>query len=157
MEAARMKLTVTLVAALLISAGAQAGDVYVTKDAKGNTVYTDTPQTLPAEKVGISSSSTDPAVVQKRYADTMSQYAKDDAQETKATASTADSAKASAMTAEDKAKRCTDARQRYQTTMDARRLYEQDPNGERRYLDSPEIDAARANAKKLMDEFCSGQ
>jgi hypothetical protein len=152
-----MKPTVTLVAALLIAAGAQAGDVYVTKDAKGNIVYTDTPQTLPAEKVGISSSSTDPAVVQKRYADTMSQYAKDDVQETKSATQAADSKKASEMTAEDKAKRCTDARQRYQTTMDAQRLYEQDPNGERRYLDSAGIDAARANAKQVMDEFCSGQ
>jgi hypothetical protein len=157
MEAARMKPTVTLVAALLIAAGAQAGDVYVTKDAKGNPVYTDTPQTLPAEKVGIASSSTDPAVVQKRYADTMSQYAKDDAQETKSASQAADSKKASAMTAEDKAKRCTDARQRYQSLMDAQRLYEQDPNGERRYLDSAGIDAARANAKQVMDEFCSGQ
>ena len=152
-----MKPTLTFVVALLLAAGAQAGDVYVTKDAKGNPVYTDTPQTLPAEKVGIASASTDPAVVQKRYSDTMSQYAKDDAQDTKATAKTADAAKASAMTAEDKAKRCTDARQRYQTMMDSQRLYEQDPNGERRYLDSPEIDAARTNAKKVMDEFCSGQ
>jgi hypothetical protein len=157
MEAARMKPTVTLVAALLIAAGAQAGDVYVTKDAKGNTVYTDTPQTLPAEKVGIASSSTDPAVVQKRYADTMSTYSKDDEQATKSATQAADSKKAKEMTAEDKAKRCTDARQRYQALMDAQRLFEQDPNGERRYLDSPQIDAARASAKQVMDEFCSGQ
>jgi Domain of unknown function (DUF4124) len=157
MEAARMKQTVTLVAALLIAAGAQAGDVYVTRDAKGNPVYTDTPQTLPAEKVGIASSSTDPAVVQKRYADTMSQYAKDDAPETKSAAPAADAKKAKEMTAEDKARRCTDSRQRYQALMDAQRLFEQDPSGERRYLDSPEIDAARANAKQVMDEFCSGQ
>jgi hypothetical protein len=157
MEAARMKPTVTLVAALLIAAGAQAGDVYVTKDAKGNTIYTDTPQTLPAEKVGIASTSTDPAVVQKRYADTMNQYAKDDVQETSSATQAADSKKAKEMTAEDKAKRCTDARQRYQALMDAQRLFEQDPSGERRYLDSPEIDAARASAKQVMDDFCSGQ
>ena len=41
--------------------------------------------------------------------------------------------------------------------MDAQRLYEEGPNGERRYLDSQEIDAARANAKQVMDQFCSGQ
>jgi hypothetical protein len=87
----------------------------------------------------------------------MSQYAKDDAPDAKAGAKVADSAKANAMTAEDKAKRCTDARQRYQALMDAQRLFEQDPSGERRYLDSAEIDAARANAKQVMDEFCSGQ
>jgi len=152
-----MKSTMTLVTALLMAAGAQAGDVYVTKDAKGNTVYTDTPQTLPAEKVGIASSSTDPAVAQKRYADKMSQYAKDDVQETSSPAEAADSEKAKEMTAEDKAKRCTDARQRYQSLMNSQRLYEEGPNGERRYLDSPETDAARSNAKQVMDQFCSGQ
>ena len=152
-----MKPTVTLVAALLIAAGAQAGDVYVTKDAKGNPVYTDTPQSIPAQKVNIANSGTDPTVVQKRYSDTMSQYAKDDAQENKAAAKAADSANASATTAEDKAKRCTDARQRYQSLMDSPRLYEEGPNGERRYLDSPEVDAARSNAKQVMDQFCSGQ
>ena len=41
--------------------------------------------------------------------------------------------------------------------MDARRLYEDDASGGRRYLTSPEIDAARANAKQVMDEFCGGQ
>jgi hypothetical protein len=42
--------------------------------------------------------------------------------------------------------------------MNARRLYEPGSSpDERRYLDSNEIDAARADAKKLMDEFCAGQ
>ena len=55
------------------------------------------------------------------------------------------------------AKRCADARTRYQAVMSSYRLYEQGPDGERRYLDSAEIDAARADAKKVMDEFCGGQ
>jgi len=42
--------------------------------------------------------------------------------------------------------------------MNARRLYETGSTAEdRRYLDSNEIDAARADAKQLMDEFCAGQ
>ena len=75
-----MKPTVTFVAALLLAAGAQAGDVYVTKDAKGNPVYTDTPVSIPAQKVNIANSTTDPAALQKRYSDEMNQYAKEDAQ-----------------------------------------------------------------------------
>jgi len=150
-----MKPTVTLVAALLIAAGAQAGDVYVTKDAKGNPIYTDTPQTIPAQKVNVASKSTDPAALQKRYSDEMNRYAEEDAADSKA--KPADAAAAASMTAEDRAKRCVDARQRYQGQMDAHRLYEDDANGGRRYLTSQEIDAARANAKQVMDEFCAGQ
>jgi hypothetical protein len=152
-----MKPTVTLALALLLAAGAQAGDVYVTKDAQGNPIYTDTPATIPAQKVGIASTSTDPATVQKRYADQMKQYATDDASASKAAAGADDPAKAKQLSAEDKAKRCADARQRYQSYMDAHRLYEDGPDGQRRYLTSEEIDASRASAKQVMDQFCSGQ
>ncbi len=41
--------------------------------------------------------------------------------------------------------------------MSSYRLYEEGPDGERRYLTSEEIDTARANAKKMMDEFCGAQ
>src|SRR5512136_366257 len=105
MEAARMKPTVTLALALLLAAGAQAGDVYVTKDAQGRPIYTDTPATIPAQKMGIASASTDPATVQKRYVDQMKQYAAADASAGKAVAGADDPAKAKQLTAEDKAKR----------------------------------------------------
>ena len=152
-----MKPTVTLALALLLAAGAQAGDVYVTKDAQGRPIYTDTPATIPAQKVGIANASTDPATVQKRYADQMKQYATEDASASKAAAGADDPAKAKQLSAEDKAKRCADARQRYQSYMDAHRLYEDGPDGQRRYLTSEEIDASRASAKQVMDQFCSGQ
>jgi len=148
-----MKKTVTLAAGLLLAFTAGAGEVYVTKDAKGNPVYTDVPATLPAEKVGIKSSSTDPTEVQKRYDASMKQYAADDA--AKATAAAA--SPAAAVSPEEKAKRCADARQRQQAYLDAFRLYEEMPNGERRYLTSEEIDAARANAKQVVDRACSDQ
>jgi hypothetical protein len=152
-----MKPTVTLVAAMLLAGGAQAGDVYVTKDAQGRPVYTDMPQTLPAEKVGIATSSTDPAGVQQQYSDKMKQYAEDDQAYQKAAAQKAEAAKAKELTAEDRAQRCADARDRYQLYVQSQRLYEQSPDGERRYLSNEEIDAARANARKVMDEFCNGQ
>ena len=54
--------------------------------------------------------------------------------------------------------RCTEARERYQKMMDARRLYEPGSTpDERRYLDAAETDAARANARKVMDDFCAGR
>lgn len=152
-----MKPTVTLVAMLLLAGAAGAGDVYVTRDAQGRPIYTDTPQTIPAEKIGISSSSTDPDAVQKRYSEQMKQYSAGDQAASKTGAQAADAASAKPMSAEDRAKRCADARQRYQSYMDSHRLYEEGPNGERRYLTSEEIDAARSSAKQVMDQFCAGQ
>ena len=43
------------------------GEVYVVKDAKGNPVYTDRPEQLPAERLDVRSSQTDPVEVQTRY------------------------------------------------------------------------------------------
>ena len=152
-----MKPTVTLALALLLATGAQAGDVYVTKDAQGRQIYTDTPASIPAEKVGIATTSTDPAAVQQRYSEQMKRYAADDAADAKTVTDAEGPAKAKQLSAEDKAKRCAEARQRYQSYMDAHRLYEQTPDGQRKYLSSEEIDASRASAKQVMDQFCSGQ
>jgi hypothetical protein len=147
-----MKPMTALFAGLLLAGTAGAGDVYVTKDAQGKPVYTDTPQTIPAQKLDIHSQSTDPATVAKEYSSEMKRYGQDQtasakAQTQQATAQT---------TAEDQAKRCTDARQRYQTLMSNWRVYEPGPNGERTYLTSEQLDEARVNAKKAMDEFCAG-
>ena len=148
---------IMLLAAVVLAGTTSAGEVYVTKDAQGNTVYTDTPQTVPAQKLDVRTSSTDPVRVQSRYAEEMKKYAADDASAGKAAATQADASKAQAQSAEDKAKRCADARNRYQAVMSSYRLYVTGPEGERRYLDSAEIDAARIDAKKVMDEFCGGQ
>jgi hypothetical protein len=149
-----MKPTLTFLATLLLAGMAGAGEVYVTRDAQGNPVYTDTPQTLPAQRLGIHSSSTDPAEVQARYDAQMKQIAAEDAERAQSAAASAESAKARDLTAEDRAKRCADARQRYQVLAENFRIYEQAPDGERRYLSSEEIDAGRASAKQIMDEFC---
>lgn len=149
---------IVLLSALVATAGvAAAGEIYVTRDAQGNPVYTDTPQAIPAEKLKVRSASSDPAEVQARYAEQMKQYSADDQARAQAATSTADTKKAAALNAEDRAKRCADARQRYEALMASYRIYEESPEGERRYLESAEIDTARADAKKVMDEFCGSQ
>jgi hypothetical protein len=88
----------------------------------------------------------------------MKGYSEADKARAEAASKAAEAQKAGAMTAEDRAKRCEESRQRYESYMNARRLFEPGASeGERRYLSDAEIDAARADAKKLMDEFCSGQ
>jgi len=153
-----MKAIVTIATLLLAAAGAQASEVYKTTDAQGRPVYTDKPVSLPAEKLNVKSATTDTVQLQQRYEEQMKGYSEADKARAEAASKAAEAQKASAMTAEDRARRCEESRQRYESYMNARRLYEPgESEGERRYLSDAEIDAARADAKKLMDEFCSGQ
>jgi tRNA A37 threonylcarbamoyladenosine modification protein TsaB len=150
-----MKPMLTILAGMLLAATAHGGDVYVVTDAQGNRVYTDRPQTLPAERVDVQAGEPNAADA-ARAAQQMEQAAADsarvEAQQTQAT----EAARARQLTAEDQAKRCVEARQRYQSLLDAQRLFETDESGERRYLSSEEIDAARSRAKQAMDTFCAG-
>jgi hypothetical protein len=154
-----MKPTLMLMAALLvIGVSAEAGEVYKEKDAKGNTVYTDRPEALPAERMNVKTQQTDTAEAKKRYDAEMQNYAASGKAPPAGAESPADRAKAADLTADDKAKRCKDARDRYQQYMGAQHLYEQGAKeGERRFLSDAEMESARANAKKVMDEFCAGQ
>jgi hypothetical protein len=153
-----MKPILTLVAVLLVVGGAQASEVYKETDAKGTPVYTDRPEVLPAEKLNVKTQQTDVVEAKKRYDEQMKRYAEADQASSEADKQAADKKKTQQLTAEDRAKRCTDARTRYDSYMNAQRLYEPGATaGERRYLTDAEIDAARANAKKAVDEYCAGQ
>jgi hypothetical protein len=150
-----MKRMQAIIAGLLLSGVATGGEVYVTRDAKGNPIYTDRPATLPAEKLDVRSGTTDPVEVQARYDEQMKKYATDTESAEKSKTKAAEQAKARELTAEDRAKRCVEARSRYEATMNAIRVYEEGPDGQRRYLSSEEIDTTRANARTAMDEFCT--
>ena len=147
-----------LVTSLLVLGSAQASEVFVTKDAQGRPIYTDRPDSLPAQKVNVATRSTDTVAVQQQYDEKMKSYSEADKAKADAAKKSVDAQQAKELSAADKAKRCQESRARYQNMMNARRLYEPGATGEdRRYLDSNEMDAARENAKKVMDEFCAGQ
>lgn len=152
-----MKKIAVVLAVFLAVGAARAGDVYVTKDAKGNTVYTDTPQTLPAEKVAVQGQGSSQPAASQQDSPEMQQYKAQDKAFEQTQAQQAEAKQAAEDSAADRAKRCTEARQRYQNVMNSRRLYDEDANGERTYLTSEQIDKVRANAKEVMDQFCSGQ
>jgi len=151
-----MKLLLTFLTGLLLAGGASASEVYVVTDAKGNRVYTDRPESLPAEKVSVRTSPSDGAGAQNG-APGQTRPGLQDAPPKSKPSQAADAAKVEQLTAEDQAKRCADARRRYEVAMNSSRLYEQGPSGERRYLTSEEINAARINAKQTMDTFCGDQ
>ncbi len=58
--------------------------------------------------------------------------------------------------AEVKDKQCVDAQDRYRKLIEGRRIYKTGADGERQYLTSDEIDSERINAKREVDEVCSG-
>jgi len=159
MEAQDMKpifMLSTLVLALVMTLGAaQASEVFVTKDAQGHPVYTDRPEQLPAERLNVKSNSTDTVEVQKRYESEMKRLASTNAATDDASKKQAESTQAAKTLDADRAKRCQDARDRYLKLMNSQRLYEQDPNDtERHYLTDAQMDAAREDGKRVMDEFC---
>ncbi len=143
-----------LLAALALAAPGLAGEVYVTRDKQGNIVYTDRPDTLPAQTVGIASATTDPDEVQARYSEEQKKFAAEDKRRALEASDAADAAEARKAKAADRAQRCTAARERYQALNDSWRVYEEGPDDERRYLSSEQIDAERARARQTMDEFC---
>ena len=153
-----MQKLLLLVASLLVLGSAQASEVFVTKDAQGRPIYTDRPESLPAQKVNVATKQTDTVEVQRQYDEKMKSYAEADKVKAEASKQAAEGKQAKEISAADKAKRCLDARARYEQVMTAQRLYEPGATeGERRYLDDKEIDQAREHSKKVMDEFCAGQ
>jgi len=144
-----------IVAALLLALGvAQASDVFMTKDAQGRPVYTDRPDTLPAKRLDVKSATTDTVEVQQRNAEQQKQLA-EASKASDAAAKTAKENKTAVVAmAADRAKHCQETRDHYLQLMNAQRLYE-DTDGERRYLTDAELDTAREDAKKVMDEFCA--
>ena len=141
-------LVMLTLATATLATGTAAADVYKYKDEKGNTLYTDKPPLLPAERLDVQSQRTDIVAVQARQ---------EAEQKTAATAprkQTPEPKEVAELTAKDKVERCAKSRERYDKYMNSQKLYEQGADGERRYLSSDELDAARAAAKASMDVMC---
>jgi hypothetical protein len=140
---------------IVIAGTTGAGEVYMTRDSKGQPVYTDKPDQLPAEKLSIKSRDTDEAAVQARYEAGLQSVDENTAAAAEAREQKVAGRKAEQSEAADLAARCEEARNNYQEMMRARRIYEPGASDdERRYLDNEEITSARQDAKDLMDEFC---
>jgi hypothetical protein len=145
----------TLILTSAIAGTAGAADVYKYKDDKGNTLYTDKPVTLPAERLNVQSKKSDSSNASTSSSDDALKRLQDaDAARKQDSAQKADDKQAVQSTAKDKAERCTKARDTYEKYLVSRKLYEEQPNGGRRYLTSEELDTARASAKTNMDVWC---
>lgn len=174
MKAAATIAGVFLSAALAGLAGtagaAEEGTVYLWVDKNGTPHYEDRPPEGPeasasARELSLRYKLTDGqaiAAASKRKAELddaaelrEKQQAEDKSDEDKATLEKADEQDREKVASE-REQGCKQARERLQKYETAHRLYKPGPDGQRAYLTDEETDAARADARRTVDEWCGG-
>ncbi len=155
-----MKLKVIVFSALgvaLLASGAIANDVdvYTWTDSNGVPHYTDRPPA--GERVtytGIRSKRTDAANVQARVEQAQENRANASEQREAARDEDDEAAKQRASNLAERASSCEKARERLTSYQTAHRLYRPNADGEREYLSDEEMNTARVNAQKSVEQWC---
>jgi hypothetical protein len=148
-----------LIAGVLLSASAQAGDVYKYVDDRGNTLYTDKP--IPGA-VRVASGTQRPAEVsQQAYATQQAAKNRTLSDSNQRISDAQSDQRIAATVAKDleasRAERCKQARTHYQATIQSRRLYNEGKDGKRTYLNDAEISQQRVDAAKQVETICGPQ
>ena len=154
MQGKRIVLSLAI-AALTVSAGAAASEIYKWTDADGNVHYEDRPTGAESEeRLDITYRRTDSSAVSQRVQSRLDAQASRDEAESVAAAAEKEAADNAAAAAE-RQKACQRSRARLESYLQARRLYRTDANGERVYLDDAQRQEARQKAEEQIAEFCS--
>jgi hypothetical protein len=148
-----------VIAGVLLSAAAQAGDVYKYVDGQGNTLYTDKP--IPGA-VRVATGSQRPAeVTEQAYATQQAASNRTLADSNQRIANAQSDQRLAATVAKDleatRAERCKQARANYQTSINSRRMYNEDKDGKRTYLNDAELSQQRVEAAKQVETICGPQ
>ncbi len=155
MKSFSLAIATLIVALAAANAAAEEFSVYKWVDENGVPQYTDRPPTTAmAERTGIHSARTTSSSVQARKK-SLNERIK--TQQTRRKEKREDQANADQQrqqTLEQRAANCEQAREREKAYMGSRRLYRPLPNGEREYLSDEELDAARAEARQAVREWC---
>jgi hypothetical protein len=145
------------VAALLglmaVSLGASA-DVYKWVDTQGRVHYSDRPDVEGAERVAVASRRSNPATVAERTDAESAQRQQANAQEAEQQREQSATQAVQKDLAKTRETQCKDAKEQYRVAIESQKLYRVGKDGERQYLTSAEIDEARMNARRAMDELC---
>lgn len=151
-----MKTLTIAIAALLslaVTGTATASDIYKWTDEDGNVHYTDRPEGVQLERVGVDSRPTD-----QNHVLEMAQArvdARADAVEARDAEAESTAEQEQLQTEKERLERnCTTARERMQQLISGRRLYSQAEDGQRVYLDDNERLAAREKVESLITENC---
>ena len=144
-----------LITTLYFFGVAMADNVYKSVDENGTVAFSDRPDDAWEETLELAISHTDP--------DQINQENKADAEmatavgirEADEAEGAAEQANRQAKLAQQRATQCAAAKKRSEKYNTHRRLYKALPNGEREYLSDDELDNARVDAARSVDELCS--
>lgn len=150
---------IAVLAGVLASAAAQAGDIYKYTDETGKTLYTDKP--LPGAVLVATGSQRPPEAAQRAYAAQQAATNNQLAASNQRIAQGQSDSRIAAQVAKDleatRAERCKTARANYQQALNSRRLYTEKPDGTRTYFTDDELVKARIDAAKAVESICGPQ
>ena len=153
-----MKLTqiVTVAAMGLAATAVMADNVYHSVDADGIPIYSDRPSndgSVETLEMNIQPTNLSAIEQEKKSAAELANAAK--IREGYEAEDAAEAEQIQATVAEQRASNCAAAKQRAEKYNTNRKLYKPLPDGGREYLSADELDAARAEAARTADEWCS--
>jgi hypothetical protein len=149
-----MLMRIAAVLVLMVVSLAASADVYKWVDAQGRTHYSDRPDSDTAERLAVASRRTNPSAVAERNAAASERRQSTDAQAAEQRQEQTSSKAVSEDVEKTRDQQCKEAKEQYRVAIESQKLYRMGKNGEREYLTSPEIDAARLNARRAMDQVC---
>lgn len=146
-----------LASALVVTpAVAQQATVYKWTDEQGVPHYSDQPPVnAESEALPIRYRRTDKAAVQARIKTDETRQGAEDLREDQEDAEEETAATQREKDLAERAATCKQARERVTNYNQAQKLYKPGPNGDRIYLTDEELDAERADAQRVMEEWCS--
>ena len=143
-------------ALVVMPAVAQQATVYKWTDEQGVPHYSDQPPVnAESEALPIRYRRTDKAAVQARIKTDETRQGAEDLREDQEDAEEETAATQREKDLAERAATCKPARERVTNYNQAQKLYKPGPNGDRIYLTDEELDAERADAQRVMEEWCS--
>ena len=150
-----MLIRIAAVLGLMVVSFAASADVYKWVDSQGRVYYSDRPDVDNAERLAVASRRTDPSVVAQRNVAAREQRQQTDMQTTQQRRDQASARAVSNDVAKTRDEQCKQAKEQYRVAIESQKLYRVGKDGERYYLTSPEIDEARMNTRRAMDQVCA--
>ena len=138
---------------MAVSFGASA-DVYKWVDTQGRVHYSDRPDVEGAERVAVASRRSNPEAIAERTNAEAGQRNQSNAQATQQSREQATTQAVRQDVSKTRETQCKEAKEQYRVAIESQKLYRMGKDGERQYLTSAEIDEARLNARRAMDEIC---
>jgi hypothetical protein len=148
-----------VIAGVLLSVAAQAGDVYKYVDDRGNTLYTDKP--IPGAVRVATGAQRPPEVSERAYASQQAASSRTLTDSNQRIATAQSDQRLASTVAKDleatRAARCKQARADYQNAIESRRMYNEGKDGKRTYLNDAELSQQRVDMAKQVETICGPQ